>query len=72
MEGELGELHGGGAGVLVDGMDPGSIAQAAVGLIRDRGLRAKVGEAAKEKAWREYSYEKGTARLGQAYERALC
>ena len=69
--GELGELLGGGAGVLVDGMDPGSIAQAAVGLIRDRGLRAKVGEAAKEKAWREYSYEKATARLGQAYERAL-
>ncbi len=69
--GELGEILGDGAGVLVDNVDSDLIASAAVGLLRDDGLRKEVGDRARAKAVRELSYEAGTAKLRQAYEKAL-
>ena len=69
--GELTELLGGGAGVLVSDGDPGSLAAAAVRLLRDRDLRRGVGEAARRKAWERYSYEAATGVLKRAYRGAV-
>jgi glycosyltransferase involved in cell wall biosynthesis len=69
--GELAEILDGGAGLLVDRADPGSIASAAVALLGDGKLRKRVGEDARAKATRDYSYEAATVRLREAYDKAL-
>ena len=69
--GELAEILGGGAGVLVDRVDPGLLARAAVGLLADRDQRRKVGETAWKKAGEMYSYRAETTTLRRAYEKAL-
>jgi glycosyltransferase involved in cell wall biosynthesis len=69
--GELEVILGGGAGVLVDGSEPASIAGAAVRLLRDRGEREAVGGRARMKAVDEFSYRSETKELMRVYERAL-
>ena len=69
--GELEVILSGGAGVLVDEVDPASIAEAAVRLLRDREEREAVGRRARMKAVEKYSYRSETEELMRVYERAL-
>lgn len=69
--GEIPEMLGDGAGILVDDVEPEPIARETVRLLTDRRLRKRVGGAARLRARERYSYEAGTADLMRAYERAL-
>jgi glycosyltransferase involved in cell wall biosynthesis len=69
MVGELVEMLGGGAGVLVESGDHLGMARAAVSLLKDQELRRRVRASAIERS-ATYSYEAETKTLMEAYDAA--
>jgi glycosyltransferase involved in cell wall biosynthesis len=58
-------------GLLVAPRDPDGIATALIKLLDDRGLRARMGSAARERAMRDFSPETITAQYASLYRRLL-
>ncbi len=58
------------SGVLVPPDDPGALAPALIGLLRDEGRRRAIGAAARERVWREFDWARLVERAEAAYGRA--
>jgi glycosyltransferase involved in cell wall biosynthesis len=67
--GELAYALGGGAGWLVEGVNPDLLAEGVVALLKNEPKRREMGLAAEEKARAEYSYRSLAAKLKDAYLR---
>jgi glycosyltransferase involved in cell wall biosynthesis len=68
--GELAYALDGGAGWLVDAVEPGLLARGVEALLSDEAARLAMGRRALEKVKEGYSYAQLAARLKRAYERA--
>jgi glycosyltransferase involved in cell wall biosynthesis len=64
-------IRDGETGVLVPPADPAALSQALVRLIRDPGLRARLGTAGNEAVRRDFAMEHGIAALAQRLSPAL-
>ncbi|MEE8472799.1 MAG: glycosyltransferase family 4 protein [Dehalococcoidia bacterium] len=64
-------VQDGQTGLLVDGKDPGQLAQAIIRLLRDREEAAKLGERAREYVIGKYSWDSLVERTLQVYREAL-
>jgi len=70
--GQVGEyIEDGRSGLLVPPSDPAALAQAALVLLHDASLRARLGRAARERVTRHFSWDTLAVHLERAYAAAL-
>jgi glycosyltransferase involved in cell wall biosynthesis len=65
-------VQDGGNGLLVDPGDASALATALKRLIKNPGLRSRLGQKAREDAIRKYSWEHYLSRLERVYETVIC